>query len=155
MDTFRIFGTVPSTGPVKKKVTIIKLPPHTTDLLQPLDVSVFKSLKDHWGDLLFKRLHACQSKLSKSEFTTLLCNEAVWKKAFTQENIQHGFRKCGIFPFNAKSYPEHRFNTNLKRRYDVWIANGKPDLSAALSTSKTSTPVNAENFKSMVLIKIG
>ena len=31
----------------QKKVTIIKLPPHTTDLLQPLHVAVFKSVKDH------------------------------------------------------------------------------------------------------------
>ena len=38
----------------QQKVTIIKLPPHTTDLLQPLDVAVFKSLKDHWGDILFQ-----------------------------------------------------------------------------------------------------
>ena len=32
-----------------QKVTIIKLPSHTTDHLQPLDLSVFKSLKDYWG----------------------------------------------------------------------------------------------------------
>ena len=38
----------------QKIVTIIKLPPHTTDLLQPLDVVVFKSVKDHWGDVLFQ-----------------------------------------------------------------------------------------------------
>ena len=31
------------------RVTILKLPPHTTDLLQPLDVAVFKSLKQKWG----------------------------------------------------------------------------------------------------------
>ena len=30
----------------EKNVAILKLPPHTTNVLQPLDVSVFKSLKE-------------------------------------------------------------------------------------------------------------
>ena len=38
------------------RVTILKLPPHTTDLLQPLDVAVFKSLKQKWGAVLLKWL---------------------------------------------------------------------------------------------------
>ena len=84
----------------QQKVTIIKLPPHTTDLLQPLDVAVFKSLKDHWGDILFQRF-------SKSEFATVLSSGDVWKNTFTPENIKQGFRKCGISPANLKMYPEH------------------------------------------------
>lgn len=35
--------------PIKNDVTIIKLPPHTSHLLQPLDVAVFKSFKTKWG----------------------------------------------------------------------------------------------------------
>ena len=41
----------------QESVKIIKLPPDTTDLLQLANVNVFKSLKDHWGDLLFQRTH--------------------------------------------------------------------------------------------------
>ena len=45
------------------RVTILKLPPNTTDLLQPLDVAVFKSLKQKWGGVLFKRLRKTRSAL--------------------------------------------------------------------------------------------
>ena len=61
----------------QKSVTVIKLPPHTTDLLQPLDVAVFKSLKDHWGDVLFQRNNTSPLKLSKAEFGTILSSEDV------------------------------------------------------------------------------
>jgi len=106
------------------------LPAHTTDLLQPLDVSVFKSLKNSWGDLLFTRLHLNRSKLTKAEFCTFLSDDLVWKKALTEEHIQNGFRKCGIWPLNREAYPEHRFNKNLKNRYDVWLGEGKPEMTA-------------------------
>ena len=39
-----------------RHITVIKLPAHTTDLLEPLDVAVYKSLKYQWGNVLFKRL---------------------------------------------------------------------------------------------------
>lgn len=50
----------------ENKVTVLKLPPHTTDLLQPLDVSVFKSLKEKWGRVLHQRLRKTRSTLTKS-----------------------------------------------------------------------------------------
>ena len=112
----------------QKSVTIIKLPPHTTDLLQPLDVVVFKSLKDHSGDALFQRNNTSPLKLSKAEFGTILSSEDVWKKSFSIENIQKGFKKCSIYPVDSESYPKERFNPNLKKRYDMWVENGKPEL---------------------------
>ena len=72
----------------QKSVTIIKLPPHTTDLLQPLDEAVFKSLKDHWGDVLLQHNNTSQLKL---EFGLILSSEDVWKKSFSIQNIQKGF----------------------------------------------------------------
>ena len=90
----------------QKSVTIIKLPPHTTDLLQPLDVAVFKSLKDHSDDVLFQHNNTSRLKLSKAEFGTILSSEDVWKKSFSIENIQKGFKKCGIYTVDCESYPK-------------------------------------------------
>ena len=115
----------------QQKVTIIKLPPHTTDLLQPLDVAVFKSLKDHWGDILFQRFSMSRNKFEKSEFATVLSSEDVWKNAFTPASIKKGFRKCGISPPNRKMYSEHRLHQNLLKRYNTWVDNGKPDLASS------------------------
>ena len=74
-------------------MTILKLPPHTTDLLQPLDVAVFKALKEVWGQVLHARLRKTRSSLSKSEFSSAIASDDVWEKSFTKENIQNGFRK--------------------------------------------------------------
>ncbi|KAF2891146.1 hypothetical protein ILUMI_15027 [Ignelater luminosus] len=38
----------------ENQVAIIKLPPHTTHVLQPLDVAVFKGLKTKWDQELCK-----------------------------------------------------------------------------------------------------
>ena len=102
-----------------KNVTIIKLPPHTTDLLQLLDVAVFKSLKDHWGEVLFQRLNLTRARLSKAEFLKIISSE-VWNVAFSAKNIESGFMKCGIIPSDRYAYPQHRFNGNLLNRYKIW-----------------------------------
>ena len=113
-----------------QKVTIIKIPPHTTDLLQPLDVSVFKALKNYWGAILFKRNKLARSKLTKAEFSKYLCDPEVWDKAFSKSNIVNGFVTCGIHPVDRSRYPKNRFNVNLKARYDKWVEAGKLDISA-------------------------
>ena len=114
----------------EKNVTIITLPAHATDLLQPLNVSVFKSLKDNLGSILFNRLMKMKISLPKSEFSTLLSSEEVWKKSFSKENIQNGFRKCGIVPCDREKYPTRRLSSNLLDRYKTWVENGKPEMSA-------------------------
>ena len=112
-------------------VIIIKFPPHTTDLLQPLDVAVFKSLKDHWGKVLFRRMNLLtRSKLSKAEFLKIICREEVWDVAFSEKNLKRGFQKCGIIPVNRDAYPQHRYNANLLNRYNTWVDSGKPELTA-------------------------
>ena len=114
----------------EKNVTIIKFPAHTTDVLQPLDVSCFKSLKDYWGKMLFQRVKLRRSKLSKVEFLTIISSEDVWNKSFTESNIINGFNKCGIVPCDRHAYPRKRFHPNLLNRYETWVANGREDLTA-------------------------
>ena len=75
------------------KVSILKLPRHTTDLLQPLDVSVFKALKQKWGQLLHARLLKTRSALTKSKFATAISSDDVWEQSFKKTSIVNGFRK--------------------------------------------------------------
>lgn len=41
-----------------ENITIIKLPAHTTDTLQPLDVACFNPLKSYYKKSLTERVHA-------------------------------------------------------------------------------------------------
>ena len=130
----------------EKNVTIIKLPAYTTDLLQLLDVSCFKSLKDYWDKMLFERYNSSRSRLTKSEFLTIISSEEVWNKAFTEKNIKSGFEKCGIMSCNRGVYPKTRFHANLLiNRYETWVENGKENLSAEQLDELFNVERNKEN----------
>jgi hypothetical protein len=89
--------------------TLLKLPSHTTDILQPLDVACFRPLKCYWD----KRVIAFQKEndfhyLAKSDYVDLLCD--VWFQGLSVQNIQTGFRSTGIFPVDRSKYPLAKFN---------------------------------------------
>ena len=83
-------------------VIIFCLLPHTTHESQPLDASMFKSLKMNWQEACH---HFTQSNpslaITKYRFSGLL-NEA-WGKTMNPAIICSGFRKCGVYPFNPNA----------------------------------------------------
>ena len=76
------------------------LPPHTSHLLQPLDVAIFGPLK--------KRLTANLSHLNQAQLARI--QKAEWLDAyiqarldvFTPQNIASAWRGAGLFPFNPQ-----------------------------------------------------
>ncbi len=80
-------------------IILFCLPPHTTHALQPLDVSVFKSLKDRYAkavrSLSFSKKNFV---VSKRVFSKVL--KGPFEQAFSIPNIKAGFAKSGIFPLN-------------------------------------------------------
>ena len=74
------------------------LPPHMTHESQPLDVSVFKSLKVNWKATCHSFIQSNPSQtITKYQFSSLL-NQA-WTKTMNPATICAGFRKCGVYPF--------------------------------------------------------
>ena len=84
----------------KEKVIIFCLPPHTTHLAQPLDVSCFSSLKAAWHEECHMySIHNPGKKITRFQFSALFSN--AWFKAMTPSNITSGFRVCGVCPLNV------------------------------------------------------
>lgn len=82
-------------------IILYALPPNTTHMMQPADVSVFKPLKSQWKKTVREwqiRLENINSVLTKATFCPLLAT--VLKNTELASTIQNGFRKCGLYPFN-------------------------------------------------------
>ena len=71
-----------------------------------------------------------RSRLTKAEFLTLISSDGVWLHSMSESNIRNGYRACGIFPVDREAYPKQRFSPKLLERYETWLKEGRPDLTA-------------------------
>ncbi|CAB3255555.1 unnamed protein product [Arctia plantaginis] len=99
-----------------ENITILKLPPHSSDTLQPLDCSGMKPMKDRWDEALVKwqRLHI-GAKLPKSEFARILTE--IWSN-LNPVILQNGFKKTGIYPFNRQAISQNIFDPLALARWE-------------------------------------
>lgn len=97
---------------VSNDIHLFCLPPHTTNILQPLDVAIFKPLKTYFSKLtdivnLASLGESSPVTICKKNFT------AIFKEACEEKLniglIKTGFRKCGIVPFNPEAIDKKRF----------------------------------------------
>lgn len=74
------------------------LPPHSSHLLQPLDVSVFGPLKKSWNDSIEDFQVKFKTSMTKAHFFPVF--DKAWKIATRKENAISGFEATGLVPFN-------------------------------------------------------
>lgn len=122
---------------VEHQITILKLPPHTTDLLQPLDKCCFSPLKLRWNEKLLTWQHENNRTLTKCDFANLLCS--VWEIGLPSKNIIAGFKSTGIFPPDSSKYPVDRLNPDKLSRYNAGLpmdlASSTPNLVAVSNSN--------------------
>lgn len=109
------------------QVILIKLPPHTTDLMQPLDVGMFSPLKKAWDKQLSEHTGFGGSKgtIRRADFVNMLCS--IWKESMPGKNAISGFRATGMFPVEMTKYPRERFDIRLLNKFSAWSDAGMPD----------------------------
>ncbi|KAF7569858.1 hypothetical protein PtrM4_122730 [Pyrenophora tritici-repentis] len=83
----------------KNKIINLCMPPHTSHLLQPLDVSCFSPLKRAYGCEIEKL--ACQGVYHIDKIDFLTVYQQIRPIVFTQQNIQAGFQATGLLAMQS------------------------------------------------------
>jgi hypothetical protein len=84
----------------EKNIITLCMPPHSSHLLQPLDVGCFAPLKRAYGDQIGRLARNHINYITKLEF--LPAFKAAFKKSFTKENICSSFRGAGLVPLDPE-----------------------------------------------------
>ena len=88
-------------------IYILCLPAHTSHILQPLDVGVFKSFKSNFSKACTYYIASHPGRVITTNILASLITEA-WPCSFTLLNIMSGFRKCGLFPLNPSAVDDRQ-----------------------------------------------
>jgi hypothetical protein len=76
------------------------LPPHSTHLLQPLDIGIFQGYKHYHQESLEKHVRFSRIDFDKVEFLALL--DGIRKATFKSSTIMSSFQKAGLIPFQPE-----------------------------------------------------
>ncbi|TVY62375.1 hypothetical protein Focb16_v004072 [Fusarium oxysporum f. sp. cubense] len=77
------------------------MPPHSSHLLQPLDVGCFGLLKKAYGREIEHLIRSSITHISKTEFFPAFY--AALQATMTEKNIKGGFKGAGLVPFDPES----------------------------------------------------
>src|SRR5205807_1383927 len=83
---------------IDNRIIAFCLPPHSTNLLQPLDVGIFGPYKNYYAQVLEKEFRYGRYGVSKANFWEFLSQAR--NKAFTIQNVKSAFATTGIHPLD-------------------------------------------------------
>jgi hypothetical protein len=88
---------------IDKKVNLVVLPPHTSHLLQPLDVGAFSPLKRALSTEIEKLFRLDVGRTPRTEWTEAYITARA--KAFISRSIESSFRASSIYPLSGIAIP--------------------------------------------------
>ena len=109
------------------------MPPHTSHLLQPLDVGVFGPLKRAYGKLVEEMMAAGNNHIGKEDFLYLY--PPARKAAFIQRSICNGFAGASLKPLN-------QYRVLEKITFQLHTPTPPPNLTEGSISSAFQTPQN-------------
>jgi hypothetical protein len=128
----------------ENKIITLCMPPHSSHLLQPLDVGCFGSLKKAYGREIEHLIKCSITHVSKTEFFPAFRN--AHQAAMTKSNIQGGFKGAGLAPLDA-NHVISKLDIQLR---SLTPAIDEPELPAPW-TSRTPKPVRETESQSEYL----
>jgi hypothetical protein len=79
-------------------IIVLCMPPHSSHLLQPLDVACFSVLKRSYGRCVEQLMSLGTNHIDKQDFVPLYIEARA--EALHQKNIQSGFAATGLIPYD-------------------------------------------------------
>lgn len=86
---------------LKHSIIVLCMPPHSSHLLQPLDIGCFAVLKRLYGSLVEQKMSLGVNNIDKIDFLTLY--RQVRAQALSESNIKSGFRGTGLIPYDPNA----------------------------------------------------
>lgn len=84
----------------ENKIYTLCMPPHSSHLLQPLDVGCFSPLKCAYGNQISSLIKSHINHITKLEF--LPAFYAAYQRSITKDNIYASFQGAGLVPHNPE-----------------------------------------------------
>lgn len=111
----------------KNDIRFILLPPNSTHLCQPLDLTYFSPLKSAWRKVLSDYKDKYRGPIPKDKFPRKLKQALDILSPDSEKNLKAGFAASGIFPLN----PQAVLKISLRILTMKLFQNGKPLLKAS------------------------
>lgn len=86
----------------KLNIRFILLPPNSTGICQPLDVSFFRPLKAYWRSVLGEWKETNRGSIPKDKFPCLLSKCLNAMTSDCEKNIKAGFKATGLVPLDRQ-----------------------------------------------------
>jgi hypothetical protein len=113
----------------KNNIIALCMPPHSSHLLQPLDVGIFSPLKQAYRKAIDTNMRLGVNHIDKQEFLRLYPPSRA--QSFTTSNIHGAFRGAGLVPFNPAIVLAH---LKVKSRQSTPVDSANPTEPFVLQT---------------------
>ena len=128
---------------IDNDILLLCFPPHSTHLLQPLDVGLFFPLQKYCGKAADDHIRQTRTGIVKGTFWKFY--SAARRQAYTKQNIKSAFRKTGIHPFNPDAVLTLvTGKEDTPDEFDTVATESDTDMSQLLKTPRKNTSVRAQ-----------
>lgn len=124
------------------------MPPHSSHLLQPLDISCFGPLKKAYSRQIEDLVRGGQTHIGKESF--LPAFKEAFHIALTSKNIQAGFQGAGLVPYD----PERVISKLDVRIFTPTPQNSRPPSSQAWVSQTPNNPFEANSQTNLIKNKV-
>lgn len=124
----------------ENNIITLCMPPHSSHLLQPLDIGCFSVLKRSYGKEIEKLMRNHIHHITKPDF--FLAFHAAFRATFHPENVRGGFRGTGLVPFD----PE-KVISQLDIKLRTPTPTGPPSAQSDSWVSKTPQNANEASLQ--------